>query len=400
MTQPTIIIQASSRSWSGGPDFCLNMVEGQPAVIRSIELALAAFPGSPVVLAAPEFDRGGALDRLTERFHADQLRLYYGQDDSPLNRMLAAAGELPEEAYLIRIDGVHFCFDGRAAQAMLVQAQSAGLDCVKPPGDFPVQFGVDIYRVGALRRLDRVLNDEADRIFRIHPKFFMFAHPELFRCAYIDQTPEYSASYLQQCRERARFIYAVPRLEVNAQGIWAGDQLSFHYELAANYLQPFMKVLDIACGDGYGARKLSGSVAEIHGGDIDAENIIQARKLTSEINVQFHVEDVTALSFPDSSFDAVVSLETIEHVDAKSCLCELYRVLRPGGVLVLSTPQNKLGHIPVNTAHLREYSLAEITAFCSRHFIVTDVIGIKAGRVVIDGDPIGSNTVLICQKMN
>jgi 2-polyprenyl-3-methyl-5-hydroxy-6-metoxy-1,4-benzoquinol methylase len=281
---------------------------------------------------------------------------------------------------------------------MFLQAQANDLDCVKLPDDFPVQFSSEIYRVGALRRLDKLLNHEADQVFRIHPKYFLFAHPELFRSAYIQHTPEYQADYLHQCRERARFIYEVPRLEVNAQRIWAGDQLSFHYELAARYLKPSMKVLDIACGNGYGSRMLSSSVTEVHGGDIDPENIAQARKLTNEINVQLHIEDITALSFHDSSFDAVVSFETIEHVDDDACLRELYRVLRPGGVLILSTPQNRLGHIPVNTAHLREYSLAEITALCSRYFLIIETIGIKSGRVVIDGDPIGTNSVLICKK--
>lgn len=400
MIMPTIIIQASSRSWSGGPDFCLNMVEGQPAVTFSIERALDAFPGSPLVLAAPEFDRGGALGPLVEGFAADQVRLHYGQDDSPLNRMLAAVSELSDDSYLVRIDGAHFCFDGAAAQRMLSQARSSGLDCVKLPDDFPVQFGSDIYRIGALRRLDLLLNHESDQIFRIHPKFFMFARQDLFNCAYCEQPPEYRSGFLQQCRERATAIYAVPRLEVNAQRIWAGDQLSFHYELAARYMLPSMKILDIACGDGYGSRMLSSSVSEVHGGDLDAENIAQARKLTTEGNVHFHVEDVTAISFADSSFDAVVSLETIEHVDDAACLREIHRVLRPGGILVLSTPQNRLGSIPVNTAHLREYSLAEIVAICSRYFHVSEVIGIKSGRVVIEGDPLGSNTVLICQKNN
>ena len=398
MTQHTIIIQASSRSWSGGPDLCMNLVEGCSTVFHTVERALTAFPGSSLVVAAPGFDRDGALDGLAQQFPPSPVRLHYGQDDSPLDRMLAATIELPDNAYLVRIDGVHFCFDAEAAAAMLTQAQGGGLDCVKLPDDFPVQFGVDIYRVGALRRLDLLLTAEAERIFRVHPKFFLFANPELFRCDYAEKVPNYSDDYLRQCRERARSIYAVPRLEVNAHRLWAGDQLSFHYELAARYLQPGTKVLDIACGDGYGARKLSGMVAEVHGGDIDGENIAHARTLTREQNVHFHIEDVTAISFPDNSFDAVLSMETIEHVDEEACLRELHRVLRPGGTLILSTPQNRFGKIPINTTHQKEFSFAEITDLCGRQFAIKEAIGIKAGRVVIKGDPIGANTVLICEK--
>lgn len=399
MTQPILIIQASSRSWSGGPDLCLNPVEGKSAVVRTIERALRAFTQSPLIVAAPEFDRGGALDALVATYIGERVRVHYGQDDSPLNRMLAVTSDLPDNAYLVRADGVHFCFDTATAQAMLHQAQSDDLDAVKLPDDFPVQFGSDIYRVGALRRLDRLLSTEADRVFRVHPKFYLFAHPQQFHCAYTTTLPQYSDDYLYKCREVAKSIYAVPRLEVNAQRLWVGDQLSFHYELAARYLHSDMKVLDIACGDGYGARWLSRSVAEIHGGDIDADNVAHARTLTAEPNVHFHVEDVTATSFADNSFDAVLSLETIEHVDDDSCLKELHRILRPGGTLILSTPQNRLGHIPINTAHRQEYRLEQITALCNRYFSLRATIGIKAGRVVIDGDPIGANVVLICEKI-
>ena len=398
MTQPTVIIQASSCSWSGGPDLCLNQVEGRPAVVRTIERALAAFPQSQLIVAAPEFDRGGSLDALPVEFPDGRVRVHYGQDDSPLDRMLAATAELPESALLVRIDGLHFCFDTQAAQAMLQQAETCDLEAVKLPDDFPVQFGADIYRIGALRRLHGLLTSEADRVFRVHPKFYLFAHPQRFRCAYAATLPQYSDDYLRQCRERARAIYAVPRLEVNAKRLWVGDQLSFHYELAARYLRPGMKVLDIACGDGYGVRRLASCVAEIHGGDIDAETVAHARSQATAPTVHFHVQDVTATTFPDDSFDAVLSMETIEHVDDVACLRELHRVLRPGGTLILSTPQNSLGHIPINAAHRQEYSLKQITALCVEHFIVRETIGIKAGRIVIDGDPLGANVVLVCEK--
>ena len=395
---PTVIIQASSRSWSGGPDLCLNLVEGKPVVHRTLERALEAFPQSQLIVAAPEFDRGGQLDLLRKEFTGSRVSIYYGQDDSPLNRMLAAAKDLTDKDFLLRIDGVHFCFDCTAAKRMLQQAERDRLDAVKLPDDFPVQFGSDIYRVGALRQLDNLLDQETQSVFRVHPKFLLFAEKGKFRCAYSEYLPSYSDDYLSYCREKAKSIYAVPRLEVNMQRLWIGDQLSFHYELAERYLREDMKVLDIACGDGYGTRMLSPRVAEIHGGDIDEENIAHARELTSETNVYYHVEDVTAMSFADESFDAILSMETIEHVNDIACLKELRRILRPGGLLILSTPQNSLGHIPINTAHLQEYSLERISALCAKEFTVRETIGIKAGRIVIDGDPFGANLVLICEK--
>lgn len=398
MTQPTIIIQASSRSWSGGPDLCLNLVDGEPAVHRTVERALEHFPQSRLIIAAPEYDRGGQLDRLSKKFSADMVSVYYGQDDSPLNRMLAVTEGLTDEALILRIDGLHFCFDVIAAREMLQQAEQEKLDAVKLPDDFPVQFGADIYRIGALRQLDELLMGVEMSPFRVHPKFFLFSNKERFQCAYSNYLPNYSDDYLRQCRERALSIYAVPRLEVNTQRLWVGDQLSFHYELAERYLRADMKVLDIACGDGYGARRISPSVAEIHGGDIDLHNVAHARQLTIESNVYFHVEDVAATSFANDTFDAVLCMETIEHVDDVTCLKELRRILRPGGILILSTPQSSLGHIPINPQHRQEYSLERISELCAAEFVIREAIGIKAGRIVIDGDPLGANIVLVCEK--
>lgn len=398
MNHPTLIIQASPRSWTGGPDLCLKPVEGITTVVRTILRALEAFPQSRLIVAAPTFASGGILDTLVTDLNTDRVRIHCGQDDSPLNRILIATSDLADTDYLVRIDGLHFCFDIACAQAMLSQAQTGNLDAVKLPDDFPVQFGSDIYKVGALRRLDSLLTTEDQRVFRVHPKYYFFSHPQQFRCAYADALPQYDDVFLRQCRERATAIYDLLRLEVNAQRLWIGDQISFHYELAAHYLKPDMKVLDIACGDGFGSRMLSNFASEVHGGDIDNDILENARSMTKEPNVFFHEENVLATNFPAHSFDAVISLETIEHVDDDACLRELHRILRPGGTLILSTPQNRLGHIPINSAHRQEYSLEQITALCAQYFQIRETIGIKAGRVVIAGDPVGANVMLICEK--
>ncbi len=398
MRPPIVIVQASSRSWSGGDDLCINHVDGEPAVIRTIKRAISFFSDSRLIVTAPEFDQNGALSGLIETFFDNRVKIFFGHDDSPLQRMIAVTQNSDDDYYLIRVDGLHFCFDGDAAKNMLQQAMAGGFDVVKLPDDFPVQFGVDVYRIGALRCLGNILINEEDKIFHVHPKFYCFAHPELFSCSYLNDVPEYDIEFLLTCQKKASGIYAVPRLEVNKQRFWAGDQLSFHYEVASKYLTAQMKVLDIACGDGYGTRKLSSKVKEIWGGDIDVDSVKQARLLTTQANVSFFEEDITMMSFDDKSFDAVLSMETIEHVDDTACLAEIYRVLRPGGILILSTPQNRLGHLPINTAHIREYKIEQIKTLCSNYFNIIKVIGIKAGRIIIPDDPLGSNVILVCEK--
>jgi 2-polyprenyl-3-methyl-5-hydroxy-6-metoxy-1,4-benzoquinol methylase len=115
--------------------------------------------------------------------------------------------------------------------------------------------------------------------------------------------------------------------------------------------------------------------------------------------MNFEVEDVLGLSYADSTFDVVLSMETIEHVpDETMYLEEIRRVLRPGGRLVLSTPQNSFGAVPFNGNHFKEYSLKELKALVSKYFEIEHVIGFKAGRVYFEDDPIGTNTLMVLRK--
>jgi 2-polyprenyl-3-methyl-5-hydroxy-6-metoxy-1,4-benzoquinol methylase len=398
MARHRVIVQASSRSWSGAQDLCMARVEGRPVIYWTIKRILDSIPEVEVRVAAPAFDHGGALEFLSDIFGTGVVSIFYGHDASPLNRMLEICQDLENDDHIIRVDGLHFCVDTHSSLKMLQLAQSERFDCVKFPDDFPVQFTSDLYRVEALRKLDRLLNEDTEAIFRVHPKFYLFMRDDQFRCAYLQELPVYKDEFFQQCRETAKSIYRVPRLEVNDRRVWSGDQLSFHYELAARYLAPSMKVLDIACGDGYGTRKLADQVDEVHGGDIDPDVIAQAGGEGQLRNIRFHTEDITKMSFPENMFDAVVSMETIEHVAADDCLREIRRVLKPGGLSVISTPQNILGRIPINAMHVREYSLEEIVELCERYLTVREVIGIKAGRIVIPGSPKGTNTVIVCEK--
>ncbi len=399
MAGQRVVVQASSVSWAGGPDYCMTAIEGHPVVYWTVKRVVEDIPESEVVIAAPAFDRGGRLEFLGDAFGRGRVSLFYGHDASPLDRILDACADLGDEEHIIRVDGLHFCFDTKASLSMLALARSDHFDCVKLPDDFPVQLASDVYRVGALRLLDKSLTGSGQAVYRVHPKFFMFMRNDLFHCAYLEELPQYSDDQLMDCRRRCEPIFRVPRMDVSeGRRIWSGDQLSFHYELALQYLQPDMRVLEVACGDGFGVRIMAPKTAEVHGADIDAEVVAEARRRTDCPNAFFHVEDVTGMSFGSEEFDAVTSMETFEHVDPHAYLGEVRRVLRPGGLLVLSTPQNRMGRIPLTSCHVREYSLSELLDLCRQYFAVVKVIGIKAGRIVVPDDPYGMNTVLVCTK--
>ena len=136
-----------------------------------------------------------------------------------------------------------------------------------------------------------------------------------------------------------------------------------------------LSVLDVACGEGYGSALLSRSAREVTGVDISAEAVAHARTQYAERgNVRFEAASAAELPFADASFDAVVSFETIEHIDAplqERMLAELRRVLKPGGFLVISSPNkaiysDKRGFR--NEFHVRELYFEEFDAMLGAQF--------------------------------
>jgi 2-polyprenyl-3-methyl-5-hydroxy-6-metoxy-1,4-benzoquinol methylase len=133
------------------------------------------------------------------------------------------------------------------------------------------------------------------------------------------------------------------------------------YVFASQYV--FGKdVLDVACGTGVGTSFLRGAGARrVCGMDIDPDAIAFARARYGKC--EFMQSDATDMCFADSSVDVVVSFETLEHLrDQKEFLMECRRVLRPGGVLICSTPNQSLSRWGgPNPYHSRELTVTEFT---------------------------------------
>ena len=393
------LVQASSVSWSGGPDLCMNGIDGKSAVAHTIERIHHHYPNSKITIISPEFDKGGALDIL-QNLYSDYCNIYYGFDHSPLHRMVEATKDLDENAYFVRVDGLNMWFDTDAIHTMSDMIITENLDMVKFPDDYPVQFSSEIFRVGAVRKCINMI-EMGNEKFYVHLKHFI-KHNPYFKSKYLDRLPSYDDAYLRKCRDEARHIYVIPRLEVNAKRIHHGDQLSFHYEIAKKYLKSTDIVLDIASGEGYGAAMCAPYVNKIICGDYDSATLESGRTKYSHIhNLEFSQQDVTTIGFDDHIFDVVLSMETVEHIQ-NDCLylSEIHRVLKNNALLILSTPQNIIGHIPVNSEHVREYSFEQLVNFIKTKFSIVHTIGIKSGTVVIDDDHTGTNTIIVAKKVN
>jgi len=139
------------------------------------------------------------------------------------------------------------------------------------------------------------------------------------------------------------------------------------------------RVLDAACGEGYGAALLAGVAASVVGVDIEPHVVAAAtqRYASARANLRFETASVTKLPLADASIDAIVSFETIEHVgadDQRSMLTEFARVLGPHGRLILSSP-NRVEYSEArgyaNRYHVKELDRAELASLLRVHFPVS-----------------------------
>ncbi len=122
------------------------------------------------------------------------------------------------------------------------------------------------------------------------------------------------------------------------------------------------RVLDAGCGTGYGSRLLAaGGAREVIGVDI-ARSVLEAVASAMPESVRLQVGDLRKLEFDDNAFGLIVCFEVIEHfADPFAVLDELVRVLAPGGLLLVSSPNRGI-YPPGNPHHLHEFAPAELEA--------------------------------------
>ena len=144
------------------------------------------------------------------------------------------------------------------------------------------------------------------------------------------------------------------------------------YHFAAD-LADGKQVLDLGSGEGYGSAILAERAKSVLGVELDPQAVAHARLNYARDNLVFRESSILELSdLLDASFDLVICYEVIEHiVEHEELLTLVRRVLAPGGVFVVSTPDREIyseAHDYHNPFHTKELSRAEFADLLSRHF--------------------------------
>lgn len=159
----------------------------------------------------------------------------------------------------------------------------------------------------------------------------------------------------------------------------------YRYHLASDFIRPGDTVLDCACGYGYGSSLMArrSGARSITGIDLSERSVAYATLAHADGKTCFRQGDATDLSFvEDNSVDTFVTFETLEHIPAPlELLKEAHRVLRPGGRIILSVPDDwsdETGEDP-NPYHFHVYTLERLKQEMDGLFRMEAVLSQNAG---------------------
>jgi SAM-dependent methyltransferase len=170
--------------------------------------------------------------------------------------------------------------------------------------------------------------------------------------------------------------------DVPEENYWYRRHLAVYEWLAPRVAG--MRVADLACGEGYGSGVLAATAAEVVGIDANPQAHEHAKARYVRPNLRFERDLVENVSGP---LDAIVFLQTIEHIDDVSAL--LTTIARAAPLAFISTP-NRLTLAPPgaeksdNPWHLREYTLEEYRRELEPAFASVEIRGLfHAGKLAV-----------------
>ena len=160
-------------------------------------------------------------------------------------------------------------------------------------------------------------------------------------------------------------------------------------------------VLEAGCGEGYGADLITGVANRVIGLDYDESAVDHVRARYPRVDMR--QGNLADLPLAPGSVDVVVNFQVIEHLwDQHRFVTECHRVLRPGGLLLMSTPNRVTfspgRDTPVNPFHTRELNAAELTELLeSGGFVLESMLGVFHAARLADLDARHGGSIIDAQ---
>lgn len=140
-------------------------------------------------------------------------------------------------------------------------------------------------------------------------------------------------------------------------------------------------VLEAGCGEGYGASILAQSAKKVVGMDRKQELMAHAKHRYPETNLDFLVMDCEELAFQQGTFDVIVSIEVLEHLENyQAFMLEAFSILNPGGIFICATTNaqitfKKPDGSPLNRNHFQEFTPEEFVDVLGKYYDNITVLG-------------------------
>lgn len=392
------LVQAHHRGWGGARDFSLAQVGGKYAVEEVIDRLMVMPAIDAIIIAVPDDPENEIFREIAA---GRGVSCSFGSRENVLERCKAALDEVNADI-AVHVMGQHCFMDTALLSDMLVFLQQTDSKFVSLPDAFTPYFAGKIYTRALLDEVGVAISalcEDGGNHFARYPAFIEH-NRERFQARVYEQVPRYSEDFLLKVRDAAREIFSDDRMHVDAsQASTISNPLFESYEFARGQFGAGDRVLDIACGDGYGCRILADQVGQVVGVDINGPLIAANQQSNAVSNISYDVEDCFALSLSDGSVTGATAMELIEHLPidrVDSFVKEVRRVIAPGGSFICSTPQNSHGDIPVVPWHVKEYSVAELRAILERHFTSVKILSSKSGGRLTECET-GQKMVALCR---
>lgn len=168
--------------------------------------------------------------------------------------------------------------------------------------------------------------------------------------------------------KKPRDDWQIERLDPRSSP-WYGRKLILEHTERYRFAGKQVKqktVVELGCGTGYGSTILAQAGAKkVIALDISAEAIAYAKKHFADKRIDYVISRAEKTGLEDNFADIVVSFETIEHLkEPAQFVAEALRILKPGGSLILSTP-NRETSFGDNPYHLQEFTVGELDSLLS-----------------------------------